>query len=133
MGRLAAGDRAPDFDLASTEDAVLMLRDEVPRSPVLLFFFGDPEAADVRRDLAALAARCDEWARHGLKVLGISPAKLDGLKAVQRELALPFPLLTDDRGFAAAYGRALDRSRPARSRHSTLRRSGRSLMVLRST
>ena len=104
MGRLAAGDRAPDFDLSSTEDAILMLRDEVPRSPVLLYFFADPAAEGTRRDLAALAARRDDFGRTGLKVMGISPAKLDGLKATQRELALPFPLLTDDRGFSRSYG-----------------------------
>lgn len=104
MGRLAEGDRAPDFDLSSTEDAVLMLRDEVPRSPVLLYFFADPAAERARRDLAAIAARHADFGRLGLKVMGVSPAKLDELKAAQRDLGLPFPLLTDDRGFSRSYG-----------------------------
>ena len=104
MGRLAEGDRAPDFDLSSTEDVLLMLRDEVPRSAVLLYFFADPADERVRRDLAAIAERRDDIGRLGLKVMAISPAKLDGLKELQRELGLFFPLLTDDRDFSASYG-----------------------------
>ena len=104
MGRLAEGDRAPDFDLSSTEDAVLMLCDEVPRSAVLLYFFADPAEERARAGLSALADRREDFGRLGLKVMGVSPAKLDGLKAAQRELGLPFPLLTDDRGFSRSYG-----------------------------
>lgn len=104
MGRLAEGDYAPDFDLSSTEDALLMLRDEVPRSSVLLYFFADPAVDRARADLSALAARRDDFARLGLKVMGVSPAKMDDLKAAQRELDLPFPLLTDDRDFSRSYG-----------------------------
>ena len=104
MGRLAEGDRAPDFDLSSTEDAVLMLRDEVPRSAVLLYFFADPADDRVRRDLAAMAGRREEFGRLGLKVMGVSPAKMDGLKTTQRDLGLWFPLLRDDRGFSRSYG-----------------------------
>lgn len=104
MGRLAEGDHAPDFDLSSTEDAVLMLRDEVPRSAVLLYFFADPADERVRLDLAAMAARRDDFGRLGLKVMGISPAKMDELKTAQNELGLPFPLLNDDRGFSRSYG-----------------------------
>ncbi len=101
---LSIGDEAPNFDLTSTEDAVLMLRDEVPRSAVLLYLFTDPIADTTRDDLRALAAAARRLAALPLSVLGISPAKLDELKAVQRELTLPYPLLVDDRGFSADYG-----------------------------
>lgn len=104
MAGPAVGDHAPNFDLASTEDVVLMLRDEIPRTAVLLYFFADPGDERARADLEALAARSDDIARAELKVMAISPAKLDALKAVQRELALPFPLLVDDRDFARDYG-----------------------------
>jgi peroxiredoxin len=39
-------------------------------------------------------------------VLGVSRADVDALKALQKELHLPFPLLSDDRGFCAGYGLA---------------------------
>ncbi len=101
---LTIGDEAPNFDLTSTEDVVIMLRDEVPRSAVLLYLFGDPAAETTRRDLEALAAAHRRLSELPLGVLGISPAKLPELKACQRELRLPFPLLVDDRGFSADYG-----------------------------
>ena len=47
MTRLSPGDEAPNFDLTSTEDVVLMLRDEVSRTAALLYFF-DVEAEGSR-------------------------------------------------------------------------------------
>ena len=108
MARLEVGDRAPDFDLSSTEDVVLMLRDEVPRTAVLLYFFADPSADGARSDLAALAARRNDFARAELKVMGVSPAEMDELKSLQGELGLPFPLLRDDRDFSRGYGVAAE-------------------------
>lgn len=99
---LGIGDPAPNFDLASTEDVVLMLRDEVPRTPVLLFFFGQVETA--KSDLEALREVARELAESGIKVMAVSAAKLEELKVVQRELGLGFPLLHDDRNLSAAYG-----------------------------
>jgi len=101
---LAPGDEAPNFDLASTEDAVLMLRDETARMAQVLYFFADPEDEAVRRDLSALARQRAGLQEAGVCILGISPVKLDALKSSQAELELPFPLLYDDRGLAAAYG-----------------------------
>lgn len=101
---LSVGDLAPNFDLSSTEGAMLMLRDEVPRNQVVLYFFGDSASASVRADLAALAAARDAMAENRVNILGVSPSKLPELGALQAELALPFPLLRDDRNFSAAYG-----------------------------
>ncbi len=105
MGRqLAVGDEAPDFDLSSTEGVVLMLRDEVPRNVVLLYFFPDPASEAARRDLAVLAAARDALAAKRVNLLAIAPAKMPDLSALQAELGLPFPLLRDDRGLSDAYG-----------------------------
>lgn len=99
---LEIGKQAPNFDLASTEDVVLMLRDEVPRTPVLLFFFGEIEAA--RNELEALGAISTELASLGVKAMAISSVKLDELKAAQKDMKLGFPLLHDDRNLSRAYG-----------------------------
>ena len=103
MTQLAPGDAAPNFDLTSTEDVVLMLRDEVSRTAVLLYFF---DAADegCRDALAALAAADSRLGRHRARIFGVASAQPDALKELQRQLALPFPLLSDDRGFSAYYG-----------------------------
>ena len=103
---LSVGDEAPNFDLTSTEDVLLMLRDECVRTAVVLYFFQATEGDQVRDDLLSLARRWEKLTAVDARVLGVSPAKLPALKELQRELHLPFPLLSDDRGFAGAYGLA---------------------------
>jgi peroxiredoxin len=101
---LSIGDRAPNFDLTSTEDVVLMLRDEVARMAVLLYFFADPSTERVRRDLETLGRTMARLREHRAVILGVSGSELPLLKETQKALALGFPLLHDDRGFAAGYG-----------------------------
>ena len=103
---LAAGDEAPNFDLTSTEGVLLMLRDECVRTSLIVYFFEDTEGEKVRDDLLALARRWDGLTALNARVLGVSRAKMPLLKDLQKELHLPFPLLTDDRGFALGYGLA---------------------------
>ncbi len=81
-----------------------MLRDEVPRMAVVLYFFGDPTSDRSRRDLQALAAGQHDLAEKRAVILGVSRTKIDALKQAQRDLGLRFPLLFDDRDFSAAYG-----------------------------
>ncbi|HSS47760.1 MAG TPA: redoxin domain-containing protein [Thermoanaerobaculia bacterium] len=103
-GPISIGDVAPNFDLSSTEDAVLMLKDEVIRTALVIYFFADPESERVRRDLDALSCWQEPLRKLAAKVLAISPAKLDDLKRLQVSRKLLFPLLHDDRNFAASYG-----------------------------
>jgi peroxiredoxin len=103
-GPLAIADEAPNFDLSSTEDAVLMLRDEVARTAVIVYFFADPGDAAAHRDLEALNQHLDRLARLHARVLAVSPASLDDLKLLQAGHKLLFPLLHDDRNFSASYG-----------------------------
>jgi len=98
-GQIAIGDEAPNFDLSSTEDALLMLKDEVVRTAIVVYFFADPASDRAHRDLDALNRGLDSLARAGARVLAVSPAKLDELKKLQVERKLLFPLLHDDRGF----------------------------------
>ena len=102
--KLAPGAEAPNFDLTSTEDVVLMLRDEVPRMAVILYFFADPGSEQSRRDLETLNGVQNNLTEKRAVILGVSRTKLDGLKQAQRDLNLRFPLLFDDRDFSAVYG-----------------------------
>ena len=103
MTHLAAGDEAPNLDLTSTEGSVLMLSEEVSRTAVLLYFF-DAEDEECREALAALTGAWSRLGRHRARVFGVAKADPETLMELQRELSLPFPLLSDDRGFAAYYG-----------------------------
>lgn len=101
---LNIGDEAPNFDLSSSEDVLLMLRDEVARTPIVLYLFRDAGDPGVGEDLAALAAARAELARRRARVLAVARQPLADLKRLQAERKLPFPLLHDDRDFSAAYG-----------------------------
>ncbi|MFQ5349227.1 MAG: peroxiredoxin family protein [Thermoanaerobaculia bacterium] len=103
MTHLSTGDEAPNFDLTPTEAVVLMLRDEVSRTAVLLYFF-DAERQGSREALATLAEAFSRLGRHRARVFGVAGAEPEALKELQRQLELPFPLLSDDRGFSAYYG-----------------------------
>jgi peroxiredoxin len=103
-GPVSIGDLAPNFDLSSTEDALLMLKDEVTRMAAVVYFCADLESERVRRDLDALNRHVEALDKLDTRVLVVSPAKLDDLKKLQIERKLLFPLLHDDRNFSASYG-----------------------------
>jgi peroxiredoxin len=107
-GPLAIGDLAPNFDLSSTEEAVLMLRDEVIRNSVVLYFFAGPGDERAVRDLAALNAAREKIGALRARVLAVSPAPLDALRRLQAQRRLLFPLLHDDRNFGLSYGVGAD-------------------------
>jgi peroxiredoxin len=81
-----------------------MLRDEVTRTAIVVYFFNDPASERAQRDLDALNRGLDSLARRSARVLAVSPAKLDELRKLQIDRKLLFPLLHDDRNFAAVYG-----------------------------
>jgi peroxiredoxin len=101
---LEVGDLAPDFDLSSTEDVLLMLKDEVPRTPVLLYVFAGAQDEQARADLAEIERRRTALLERRAKILAVSPSPLGELKKLQADLRLQFPLLADDRGFTKGYG-----------------------------
>lgn len=113
-GPISIGDEAPNFDLSSTEECLLMLKDEVVRTAVVVYFFANPADERVLRDLDALSRRREALVKSAVRILAVSPTPLDDLKKLQRERKLLFPLLHDDRGFSAAYGvTAPEEGRPA--------------------
>jgi peroxiredoxin len=113
-GPISIGDEAPNFDLSSTEDALLMLKDEVTRTAMVIYFFANPADERVLRDLDALDARREALVKLQVRILAVSPTPLDDLRKLQRERKLRFPLLHDDRNFSAAYGViAPEEGRPA--------------------
>lgn len=99
---LGAG--APNFDLASTEGVVIMLRDEVPRSGVVLYLFSGDADEQVEKDLLALEAKRASIASSSSRILALSNLELDALAGLQARLGLGYPLLHDDREFLIAYG-----------------------------
>jgi peroxiredoxin len=113
-GPISIGDEAPNFDLSSTENALLMLKDEIIRTALVVYFFSDPASERVQRDLDTLNRRLEALSKISVRVLAVSPTKLDELKKLQRERKLLFPLLHDDRNFSTLYGvAAAEEGKPA--------------------
>lgn len=100
----AVGQPAPELDLASTSGAMLMLRDELARTAVLLYFFTAPADERAHTDLGELARAHERLGRRGIRVLAVAPAPLAGLARLRATLDLPFPLLADDRRLHRLYG-----------------------------
>ena len=104
MSRLAKGDVAPDFTLATADGGSLTLSD-LRGSHVVVYFYPaastpgcTTQACDFRDSLASLKAS-------GYEVIGISPDPVDKLVKFVENEQLTFPLLSDpDRTTLAAWG-----------------------------
>lgn len=104
MPRLDPGDTAPDFTLTSHEGSPTTLSD-LRGGKVVLYFYPQAstpgcttQACDFRDSIASLRGA-------GYEVLGISPDRVEKIKAFAEQEHLPFPLLSDpDHAVAEAYG-----------------------------
>lgn len=102
--KLLAGTQAPDFTLPNAEGEKVSLSHYRGRN-VIVYFYPEAatpgcttEACDFRDNLASLQSS-------GYEVLGISPDAPEKLAAFSGNLALTFPLLSDeDHAVAVAYG-----------------------------
>ena len=105
---LKKGDKAPDFELdgidADGKETTVALKDYKGKKVVLYFYPKDntpgctAEACDFR-DNFSRALTGD------VRVLGVSPDKIESHKRFREKQSLNFPLLSDiDREVAAAYG-----------------------------
>jgi peroxiredoxin Q/BCP len=102
--RLAAGDPAPDFTLATDRGDNLSLKDLRGRRVVLYAYPAamtpgcTTQACDFRDSLASLKAA-------GFEVIGISPDKPAKLAQFRDRDAITFPLVSDpDKAVLTAYG-----------------------------
>ncbi|HEY7616958.1 MAG TPA: redoxin domain-containing protein [Terriglobales bacterium] len=62
---------------------------------LVLFFFHSPRCASCRQLLLDLAGGYPEYPQLNTEVLAISQTEIEELGQLQRELGLPFPLLSD--------------------------------------
>jgi peroxiredoxin Q/BCP len=104
MTRLAPGDPAPDFSLATDDGGTESLADHRGRKVIVYFYPAamtpgcTKQACDFTDSLASLQAQ-------GYDVLGISPDSPAKLAKFRERDSLTFPLLSDaDRSVMKAYG-----------------------------
>ncbi len=101
---LKEGQRAPAFDLPSSEGGRLRLADLKGRV-VVLYFYPRDNTPGCTREACAFQAHERALARRGVAVLGISPDSLESHAKFRDKYRLGFPLLADvDKTVAKAYG-----------------------------
>lgn len=103
-GKLAVGDRAPEFHLSGTGNKTYSLSDYKGQPVVLVFYPGDNTPVCTRQ----LQSYTDDWNQFeglGAVVLALSPQSVESHEGFSCKLKLPFPLLADtDKKVGDDYG-----------------------------
>ncbi|MBW2263304.1 MAG: peroxiredoxin [Deltaproteobacteria bacterium] len=102
--RIAAGDQAPDFTLASSEGDEVSLEDLRGR-PVVLYFYPKDETPGCTKQACSFRDNMEEFEKLDATVLGISLDTTESHEKFKKSHRLNFPLLSDPGGRAVtAYG-----------------------------
>ena len=101
---LAAGDRAPDFTLPSTQGQISLAARLADR-PVLLVFYPGDDTPVCTRQLCDYRDNLAIFADLAVDVLAINTQSLDSHEAFAAKHDLPFPILSDrSKEVCRAYG-----------------------------
>ena len=104
MGKLKAGDKAPEFSLPGTGGKTYNLADYRGRKLILAFYPGDFTAVCTKQ-FCSYRDQSEKLDGLGADVLGISPQSVDSHERFVEEKRLNVPLLADeDKAVARAYG-----------------------------
>ncbi len=93
--RLAVGDPAPGFTLPNDSGSETSLSDFAGER-VLVYFYPRANTPGCTKQACDFRDNLGELENLGIKVLGISPDKVDKLASFREEHGLNFPLLSDE-------------------------------------
>lgn len=97
---IAAGDRAPDFDLPSDGADRLRLADLLAQGPLVLFFYPKDDSPGCTAEVCSFRDAYAAFTDSGAQVVGVSSDSADSHAAFSRKHQLPFPLASDPGGSA---------------------------------
>ena len=104
MGKLAAGEEAPTFELRDQGGRPHKLADHRGRK-VLVYFYPEADTPGCTTQSCAVRDAREDFGALGVDVLGISPDEPDKQRAFDEKFTLGFPLLSDpDHAVAEAWG-----------------------------
>jgi thioredoxin-dependent peroxiredoxin len=100
-----AGQPAPDFKLASTEDRDVSLADFKGKQAVVLYFYPRDDTPGCTAEACSFRDLRSLFNEHGAEILGVSTDTVKSHKKFQAKYHLTFPLLADpDHAVADQYG-----------------------------
>ncbi|GAC1420137.1 MAG: peroxiredoxin-like family protein [Acidobacteriaceae bacterium] len=106
-GIVKAGDANPTFDLEDQDGQIVRSADLLQSGPVVVVFFRGIWCSYCTKDLEALQSVEAEIARHGAKLVALTPELPKYSKDMKRKLNLTFPILFDkDNEVARRFGLA---------------------------
>lgn len=94
---LGVGDRAPDFTLPSSSDAV-RLADVLRDKTVVLYFYPKDETAGCTAEACAFRDSYEVFTQAGAEVIGVSDDTVESHRSFAAHHRLPFQLLSDPGG-----------------------------------
>ncbi len=99
------GDRAPDFELPSTEGGKVRLKKELGKGNILLLFYPFAFSPVCTQEMCSIRDGMTEFTAIEARVIGISVDSPYAQKAWVQQLNLNFPLLSDfNKEVSEAYG-----------------------------
>lgn len=99
---LSAGQKAPSFQFTEAEESYSL---ESLEQPCLLYFYPKDDTPGCTKEACAIRDTWSEFARAGLKVVGVSKDEERSHDKFREKYRLPFPLIADtDLALANAYG-----------------------------
>ena len=107
---LHPGDKAPDFELPDQNGDLVKLSD-VLEKPLILFFYPRADTPGCTTQACGVRDHSADYARAGVRVLGISPDEVAAIEKFAGKYDLGFTLLADaDHAVAEAYGAWVEKS-----------------------
>lgn len=107
---IEAGTEAPDFTLTDQNGEQVTLSSLRGR-PVVLYFYPRADTPGCTTQACGVRDSSEAYARHGARVLGVSPDSVEEISSFAGKHALDFTLLSDpDHAVAEAYGAWGERS-----------------------
>jgi peroxiredoxin len=106
MSALAAGAKAPEFDLKTLDGTRFSLNDELARGPVVVVFF-KVSCPTCQYALPFFERLHKAYGRNGVTLVGISQNDAKETVKFNKEFGITFPVLLDDAGsypVSNAYG-----------------------------
>jgi thioredoxin-dependent peroxiredoxin len=101
---IAVGDTAPDFEAPNQEGAPFRLS-SLRGSPVVLYFYPKADTPGCTIESKGFQEHLPEFAKQGVRVVGVSVDDCPAQLAFARKYGLAFPLIADaKKEVSAAYG-----------------------------